>query len=173
MASLLGDLDHYCVRCWVRISQCFTVPSVPSAASINQPTNKHAHAPPATDADRDRPTDRPTDRPAGRGARRASAPRGRGGPRGSFFLRMCGRCQVPQPELQVAISYVVFRTCCQDRAFPPCGFTILFRQRWLGGRHKPQPLAGSYHPPQPRSLTMPLRPILPLCPPPQISTCNG
>ena len=64
VASLLGDLDHYCVRCWVRISQCFTVPSVPSAASINQPTNrnKHAHAPPATDRDRDRPTDRPTDR---------------------------------------------------------------------------------------------------------------
>ena len=90
----------------------------------------------------DRPTDRPTDRSTGgpRGAASERAARARGAA-GIVFLRMCGRCQVPQPELQVAISYVVFRTAlselCQDRAFPPCGFTILFRQRWLVGATSP------------------------------------
>ena len=59
----------------------------------------------------DRPTDRPTDRSTGgpRGAASERAARARGAA-GIVFLRMCGRCQVPQPELQVAISYVVFRT---------------------------------------------------------------
>ena len=98
----------------------------------------------------DRPTDRPTDRSTGgpRGAASERAARARGAA-GIVFLRMCGRCQVPQPELQVAISYVVFRTALSAGAkTAPSPLVVLRSSLGNAGWWAPQaPAAGWLIPP--------------------------